>query len=57
MSNHKCDVPHIDYSQADRGLISCQYCGRDWTLGRDKNGKVTGWKPDPKPVGRRSQQW
>jgi hypothetical protein len=57
MSNHKCDVPHIDYSQADRGLISCQYCGRDWTLGRDKNGKVTGWKPDPKPTSRKSEQW
>jgi hypothetical protein len=54
MSNHKCDVGGIDYSRADRGLISCRVCGRDWHLGTDKNGKVTGWKPDPKPAGGRS---
>jgi hypothetical protein len=56
MTNHKCDVPDIDYSEADRGFIRCTACGRKWTLGY-KKGKVTGWVPDPKPVGGRSVQW
>jgi hypothetical protein len=56
MLNHKCDVPDIDYSNANSGLIRCGGCGRTWSLAY-KDGKVTGWKPDPKPAGGRSVKW
>jgi uncharacterized protein (UPF0212 family) len=54
MSNHKCDVPDIDYSNADHGHIRCRACGRDWHLAWATNEqgqrRIVGWRPDPKPT-------
>jgi uncharacterized protein (UPF0212 family) len=54
MSNHKCDVPDIDYSRVDRGHIHCNACGRDWHLATTTTDegvtKIIGWRPDPKPT-------
>jgi hypothetical protein len=54
MTNHKCDVGDIDYSNAEHGHIHCNVCGRDWNLARTTNEegvtRIVGWRPDPRPV-------
>jgi len=42
---HKCDVPDIDYSSANDGLILCTVCRRRWVL----HPTYKEWWPNPCP--------
>lgn len=44
--SHRCDERTIDYSRADRGVITCG-CGRRWDLAYDEHGRPTRWEPTP----------
>lgn len=43
--NHKCDVPDLDYTDVQNGLIVCTVCQRKWRLNLDLNQ----WWPTPCP--------
>lgn len=42
---HKCDLPTLDYSKVNDGLIVCTECHRRWAL----NPHTSEWWPNPCP--------